>query len=91
MQLFLISLFSAFAQAFQVGVTLKPQSPPLRTTAPAMFAPGAELATLPTIATIAEGDADGTLLLLASGGLIGFIFLFLVVGTVVTNFGIMKK
>lgn len=70
-------LFSAAAQAFQVGLSLKPASPALRTTSPAMFAPGTELATtLPTITAIAEGD--DTTLFLASGGLIFFIFLFAV-------------
>jgi hypothetical protein len=72
-----ISLFSAAAHAFQVGLSLKPASPALRTTSPAMFAPGTELATtLPTITAIAEGD--DTTLFLASGGLIFFIFLFAV-------------
>lgn len=71
-----ISLFSAAAQAFQVGLALKP-APALRTTSPAMLAPGTELATtLPTITAIAEGD--DTTLFLASGGLIFFIFLFAV-------------
>ena len=76
-QMAAISLFSAAAQAFQVGLALKPASVALRTTSPAMFAPGTELATtLPTITAIAEGD--DTTLFLASGGLIFFIFLFAV-------------
>jgi hypothetical protein len=43
-------------------------------------------ASLPTTTTIAEGEV-----LLFSGALIGAIFLFAVVGTVVVNFGIRKR
>ena len=45
------------------------------------------VASIPTTMAVAENET----LLLASGGLISFIFLFVVVGTIVTNFGIMKK
>jgi hypothetical protein len=81
--------FSALAQGFVV-TGVKPSITAPRTASPAMVAPdGAMITTLNTMTTMTVAE-DNTLLL-ASGGLIGFLFLFAVVGTIVTNFGIMKK
>ena len=57
--------------------------------APAMTMMVGETATsaISSITTVVADDS----LLLASGGLIGFLFVFLVVGTIIVNFGIMKK
>ena len=75
-----LALLVGAANAFNVGVaTMRSTSPTMRTTAPqAMLAP--DVATsLSTINLVAEAD-DTTTLLLASGGLISFIFLFMTVG-----------
>ena len=60
-----------------------------RAAAPAMTMMVGETATsaISSITTVVADDS----LLLASGGLIGFLFVFLVVGTIIVNFGIMKK
>ena len=60
-----------------------------RAAAPAMTMMVGESATsaISSITTVVADDS----LLLASGGLIGFLFVFLVVGTIIVNFGIMKK
>lgn len=85
----LLALSSTMAAAFQVVGTIKPQVN-LRASSPAtMLVPDATanvMASFPSTMMVADNT-----LLLASGGLIGFIFLFAVVGTIVTNFGIMKK
>lgn len=87
---FLIALSTTMSAAFQVVGTLKPQTL-LRSSSPAnmMMSPAVDsvVASIPTTMAVAENET----LLLASGGLISFIFLFVVVGTIVTNFGIMKK
>ena len=89
----LIALAASAAEAF-VLTGMKATNTPLmqtqRAPAPnAMLAPETALATvntMPSTMNLAEGE-----LLLGSGGLIFFLFLFIVVGTVVVNFGIMKK
>ena len=74
-------------RALQVA-TQKAKTPFMRSAAqPAMMSPDAlaPLATLPTTTVLADDT-----LLFASGSIIGFVFLFAVVGTVIVNFGIRK-
>ena len=85
----LLSLLSfAAAAAFQVGIAPAVKAPLRSAAAPTMLAPEAAmaLATFPTTML-----AEDNTILLASGGLIGFFFVFAVVATIVINFGIMKK
>ena len=89
MRSFVLALLASLTGAFMVtpvGVKAPLLSSAARATTPTALVPEAAVS-LPTAMTI----ADDSSLLLASGGLIGFLFIFLVVGTVVTNFGIMKK
>lgn len=60
-----------------------------RAAAPAMTMMVGETAvtSLSSITTVVADDS----LLLASGGLLSFLFVGLVVGTIIVNFGIMKK
>mmetsp|Transcript_7860 Transcript_7860/g.18714 ORF Transcript_7860/g.18714 Transcript_7860/m.18714 type:complete len:89 (+) Transcript_7860:31-297(+) len=87
MKLFLAALLSC-ASAFQMGVAPMVRAPMARAAAPqAMFVPDMPMvASLPTTSVLADST-----LLLASGGLTGFLFLFVVVGTIVVNFGIIRK
>ena len=93
----LLALAACAAEAFVLTGHLKQSAPPLmqaqRAPAPqAMLSPDLsalatlEGASLPSTMSLAEGELP-----LAAGGLIFFLFIFLVVGTVVVNFGIMKK
>ena len=83
-----LSLFFSSATALVVTPALRPALTS-RAAAPAMTMMVGETATsaISSITTVVADDS----LLLASGGLIGFLFVFLVVGTIIVNFGIMKK
>ena len=83
-----LSLFFSSATALVVTPALRPALTS-RAAAPAMTMMVGETAvtSLSSITTVVADDS----LLLASGGLIGFLFVFLVVGTIIVNFGIMKK
>jgi len=87
-ELLLTVLSLTTASAFQLaGAAPRMMKAPLRTsTPPTMLVPDVPtLASLPT--TLIADDTSS--LLLASGALFSFLFLFIVVGTVVVNFGIM--
>ena len=82
-----LSLFFSSATALVVTPALRPALTS-RAATPAMTMMVGETATsISSITTVVADDS----LLLASGGLIGFLFVFLVVGTIIVNFGIMKK
>lgn len=80
---------SILAYAFQVAAGLKPTLAAARSSAPVAMTP---VDVIPATMMLAEdaGAVDGSTFVAVSG-LLGGLFIFLVVGTVVTNFGIMRK
>ena len=87
---FLMMMVAATEAFMLTGVKRAPML--ARTSAPQAMVADTALTTVSTnIADIPSSMLVADNLLLASGGLIFAIFLFAVVGTVVINFGIMKK
>ena len=84
----LLLAFAAAAEAFVVNAPIKsvPALGRARALTPQAMVPETALASFPTTLI-----ADDTLLLGGSAALISAIFLFVVVGTVVVNFGVMKN
>ena len=90
MRAMLLALCSVAVDAFVLTGVKPGLQTSARTAAPqALIAPDSALvSTLNMPMTLIADDSTA---FVAVGGLLGFLFLFLVVGTVVTNFGIMKK
>ena len=83
-----ISLFLSSATALVVNtIAPRPGLAAARARPLAMMAPIEPVTTLSSVSTVIADDT----LLLASGGLLSFLFVGLVVGTIIVNFGIMKK
>jgi hypothetical protein len=93
MRAFILAVCACATEAFVITAGMK-RSPTLshaRSHQVQAMAPDVALTSLNSLPTTVMIADDTSSLLLASGGLISAIFLFAVVGTVVINFGIIRK